>query len=57
MAQKQTFLLHVTTDGGVWIEAVATGEVVSVPTLAGVGATIDRWMSDRDPGEDGGVQR
>lgn len=56
MAQRSTFLVHVTSDDSVWIEVVATGEVVSVPDLALVGAEIER-RSGREPGEDAGVER
>lgn len=56
MAQRSTFLVHVTGEGSVWIEAVATGEVVGVPSLDVVGAAIERWLSDDGAGEDFGVQ-
>lgn len=57
MAQRSTFLLHVTSDDSVWIEAVATGDVVSVPSLELVGQAIERFRSDDAPGEDAGVKR
>lgn len=56
MAQRSTFLVHVTPDGSVWINAVATGEVVSVPSLDLVGAAIQRWLSEGEPREDLGVK-
>lgn len=56
MARRSTFLVHVTPDGSVWVKAVATGDVVSVPGLDRVGAAIERWLSEGEPGEDAGVQ-
>lgn len=57
MAHRSTFLVHVTADGRVWIETVATGEVVSVASLGLVGAAIERSLSEMDSGQDAGVQR
>ena len=56
MAQRSTFLVHITPDRAVWVEAVATGDVVSVPSLDAVGDAIERWLSEGTPGEDAGVE-
>lgn len=64
MAQRSTFLVHVTTDGRVRVETVATGEVVGVANLDLVGAAIKQSLSDGESdggsdgesGEDAGVQ-
>lgn len=57
MAQRSTFLVHVTSDDSVWIEVVATGEIVSVPDLSLVGAEIEARRSGHGPGEDASVER
>lgn len=56
MADRSTFIVHLTSDDSVWIEVVATGEIVSVASLDLVGATIARCRSDGAAGEDPGAQ-
>lgn len=56
MAERSTFLVHLTSDDSVWIEVVATGEVVSVAHLDQVGAAIHRCRSDGATAEDSGVE-
>lgn len=57
MSQRASFLVHVTSDDSVWIEVVATGEVVGVAELDLVGAEIERRLSDREPGQDVRMER
>lgn len=59
MAQRSTFLVHVTSDDLVWIEVVATGEVIRVANLNLIGPAIERWISageHRAPGQDAGME-
>lgn len=57
MAERSTFLVHLTSDDAVWIEVVATGEVVSVADLDRVGAAIERCRSNRPTIGDSGAER
>ncbi|WP_436795564.1 hypothetical protein [Actinospongicola halichondriae] len=54
MAQRSTFLVHLTPDGSVWVEAVATGAVFSASRLDLVGDAIEQWLSDAANSEDMG---
>ncbi|TDT18453.1 hypothetical protein BDK89_4073 [Ilumatobacter fluminis] len=52
MADRSTFIVHLTSDETVWVEVVATGEVISVADLDLVGATIERCRSEGAAVED-----
>lgn len=57
MAERSTFIVHLTSDESVWVEVVATGEVIAVDDLDLVGATIERCRSHGAAVEDPGAKR